>query len=395
MTRRIVHVISEYSAREAMGRTVTETARRVEGEHHLVTTHAFDGGDAFAGVHELGGRMETFPVGRGDAVREVLERLRPDVVHLHAGALGPLLALASPVSQWPLALTVYAWPTVPSRLALTHAGWSGLRQSNVLPTRVLLTTALPAPALRAGLRRLAPLGVLTPDPRVVERLGVVAGVPVDRLPSGAPVDSRRASFDPAPGSAPTVVFAGRAESVRGVGTLLDAFPRVLDAVPDARLRLLLIPRPELPALLARAHAAGIDHALDVVTEPVPDLLADLASAQVGCWPFLADYTTSPPAMALAEGMAVGLPVVSTPVACVRAVMRPDLDGLAVTPGDHVALASAITGLLTDRARWERYAAAAVQATARLTWDDMAAATEAVYSRRTGTGRDAAVSQSRG
>jgi glycosyltransferase involved in cell wall biosynthesis len=395
MTRRIVHVISEYSAREAMGRTVTETARRVEGEHHLVTTHAFDGGDAFAGVHELGGRMESFPVGRGQALAQVLDRLRPDVVHLHAGALGPMLASMSPIRSLPLAMTIYAWPTVPSRLALKHAGWSGLRQSNVLPTRVLLTSALPAPVLRATVRRLGPLGVLTPDPRVSERLGHVPGVTVERLPSGAPVDPRRASFDPAPGQAPTVVFAGRAESVRGVGTLLDAFPSVLARVPDARLRLLLIPRPELPALLARAHAAGIDASLDVVTEPVPDLLADLASAQVGCWPFLADYTTSPPAMALAEGMAVGLPVVSTPVACVRAVMRPDVDGLAITPGDHVALASALTTLLTDRAQWERYAAAALAATAHLTWDDMAAATERVYARRTGTLRDAAVSESRG
>ena len=259
----------------------------------------------------------------------------------------------------------------------------------------MLTSALPAPAVRATLRHLGPLGVLTPDPRVVERLGTIAGVPVERLPSGAPVDPRRASFDPAPGSAPTVVFAGRAESVRGVGTLLDAFPRVRAAVPDARLRLLLIPRPELPALLARAHAAGLDSALDVVTEPVPDLLADLAAAQVGCWPFLADYTTSPPAMALAEGMAVGLPVVSTPVACVRAVMRPDVDGLAVAPGDHQALARALTTLLTDRPTWEHYAAAAVAATAHLTWDDMAAATERVYARRSGTVRDAAVSGSRG
>ena len=64
--RRIVHLISEYSTHEAMGRTVTETAMRVPGEHHLITTKAHDGGAAFASVHELGGRIETFPMSDAD-----------------------------------------------------------------------------------------------------------------------------------------------------------------------------------------------------------------------------------------------------------------------------------------------------------------------------------------
>jgi len=60
------------------------------------------------------------------------------------------------------------------------------------------------------------------------------------------------------------------------------------------LRLLLIPRPELPGLLARAGAADGAEAIEIVTEPVPNLLAELAEAQVGAWPFKFDYTTSPP-----------------------------------------------------------------------------------------------------
>ena len=54
---------------------------------------------------------------------------------------------------------------------------------------------------------------------------------------------------------------------------------------------------------------------------MPDLLAELAAAQVGAWPFKFDYTTSPPAMAVAEALSVGLPVVATEVGCVRAVRR--------------------------------------------------------------------------
>ena len=95
---RVVHVIAEFSGHEAMGRTVTETAQRVPGEHFLITTAAHDGTDVFAGVTELGGAVETFPMGRREALDSALRAWRPDIVHLHGGALAPcsLGAQASP-----------------------------------------------------------------------------------------------------------------------------------------------------------------------------------------------------------------------------------------------------------------------------------------------------------
>lgn len=375
--QRVVHLISEYSTHEAMGRTVTETAMRVPGEHHLITTKAHDGGDAFASVHELGGRIETFPMSSADRLHALIAEIDPDVVHLHAGALGPMLAQRSGLGRYPLLLTIYAWPGLPGRAAWKHAGWKGLRASNVLPARVLATAALPPSIVRRAVRALNPRGVLTPDPRVLERLSG-CGVPVKALPSGAPVDDRRASRTPAEDAAPTVIFAGRSETVRGIKTLIDAFPAVRAAVPDARLRLLLLPRAELAAIVAHVAASPVAEAIDVVTDPIPDLLGELAAAQVGCWPFLADYTTSPPAMAVAEAMAVGLPVVSTPVACVRSVMRPGLDGIAVPPGDAVALGQALITLLTDAESWDRYAAAGREAVSGLTWDKAASTTESLY-----------------
>ncbi len=273
---RVVHLISEYSTHEAMGRTVTETALRVPGEHHLITTKAHDGGGAFASVHELGGRIEAFPMSGRDRLHEILDEIQPDVVHLHAGALGPLLARRAGLDRYPLAMTIYAWPGLPGAAAWKHAGWKGLRSSNVLPLRVVLTAALPPAFVRSAVRRLAPLGILSPDPRVVERLQG-CGVTVEALPSGAPEDSRRARRTPAPGQPPTVIFAGRSESVRGIRTLIDAFPAVRSAVPDARLRLLLLPRPELTAIVAAVAASPVANAIDVVTDPIPDLLGELAA----------------------------------------------------------------------------------------------------------------------
>ncbi|RZU54382.1 glycosyl transferase family 1 [Krasilnikovia cinnamomea] len=370
---RVVHVIAEFSSHEAMGRTVTETARRVPGEHHVVTTRAHDGADAFASMHELGGRVATFPVGRTGALAGVLDGLRPDLVHLHAGALGPLQAALTVLRRHPTVLTAYAWPTVPGPGAWRRATLAEMRASNVLQPRVALTTLLPPPLAVAALRSAGIRTVLTPDPRVAARLGGRRWLQVRRLPSGAPQDDRRATYR---ADQPVIVFAGRAESVRGLDTLLAAFPQVRSKVPDAKLRLLLIPRPELPAILAAAgHADGVE----VVTEPVKDLLAELAAAQVGTWPFKFDYTTSPPAMAVAEAMSVGLPVVATDVACVRAVLEPGVNGLAVPPADPAALASALTVLLRDEASWQRYADAGVRSVReRLGWDRAAAVTAEAY-----------------
>lgn len=374
---RVVHVIAEYSDREAMGRTVAETAARLPGEHHLVTATAHDGHDRFDSVTELGGAVGTFPLGRVEPLTAALEGLCPDVVHLHAGALGPFQALFA-LRRHRAVVTMYAWPTLPRPRALRRATLEQLRASNVLQPRVALTTLVPAAMSGAALSRAGVASVLSPDPRVLDRLRGDA-VPVRRLPSGGPRDHRRASFRPGDGAGPTVVFAGRAESVRGLDTLLAAFPRVLERVPDARLRLLLIPRPELPRLLERAGAAGLSGALDVVTEPVVDLGAELAAAQVGTWPFLFDYTTSPPAMAVVEAMAVGLPIVSTDVACVRAAVRNGVDGLLVRPGDAPGLAAALTRLLTDETSWHRFAQAGpVASTGRLSWDSAADVTAQAY-----------------
>jgi glycosyltransferase involved in cell wall biosynthesis len=368
---RVVHVIAEFSAHEAMGRTVTETARRVPGEHALITTTAHDGTEVFTDVVELGGAVETFPIGRVPAMDAALAKLRPDVVHLHGGALSPLFAQASGIAWYRTVLTMYAWPVLPSPQRLLAGGLRAAMQSNVLRPRVGATTVLPSAVVRRALRGVSV--VLTPDPRVQRKLH---GLDVRRLGSGGPVDSRRAKWS---ATAPVVLFAGRAESVRGIDTLLECFPDVVAQVPDARLRLLLIPRPELDALLQRAREAGLGDSLDVVTDPVKDLLGEMANAQVGAWPFKYDYTTSPPAMAAAEALSVGLPVVATDVACLQAVVQDGVNGSVVPPSDPKALAAAIVRLLRDRSLWDTYAQAGPGWVAqRLSWEGMAEATAAAY-----------------
>jgi glycosyltransferase involved in cell wall biosynthesis len=371
---RIVHVISEYSRHEAMGRTIAETVARVEGEHHLVTVRAHDGAADFASVHEVGGGFTSFAFTRGDQIEAALREIRPDLVHVHGGALAPWWARARALRSRPIVMSVYGWPRVPRPSSLRRATWRQLTRSNVLRPRVLLSTLIPASATCRMVRHSTVQSILSPDPDARDRLAD-SGVTVQPLPSGASVGHHRAEWS----DNPVVLFAGRAEMVRGIDTLLDAFPLVLKAVPSARLRLLLIPTAELPDVLAAVAAAGLGDSCDVSTEPVRDLEAALADAQVGVWPFKFDYTTSPPAMALAEAMAVGLPVVSTPVTCVRAVARHGDNAMLVRVADEHALADAIVRLVTDRSEWQRLAWAGLSTIEHeASWDAAAATTRGAY-----------------
>jgi glycosyltransferase involved in cell wall biosynthesis len=376
--RRISHVIAEFSAREAMGRTVVETATRIDGVHSLVAAHVHDTPEVFADAVALGGAMETFPLGRSDALAAALAAQQPDLVHVHGGALVPLLMAGSAVRRYRSVVTIYAWPRMPSISALRQAGVRAAVDSNVLRPRVLATSVLPAPVAARALRRAGVAAVLSPDPRVLAKLRRRLSVPLLRMGSGAPVSELRASW-PEAGESPVVVFVGRAETVRGVDTLIDAFPAVRRAVPNARLRLLLLPRPELDQIVARASKLGGADVVEISTEPIPDVLVEMSRAQVGAWPFKFDYTTSPPAMAVAEALSVGLPVVSTKVACVDAVLSEGAPALTVPPQDPAALSKALITLLTDRERWAELAAAAPGfVTARLGWDQMAETTEQAY-----------------
>jgi alpha-maltose-1-phosphate synthase len=371
---RIVHVISEFSRHEAMGRTIAETVERVPGEHHLVTAVAHDGVELFAGVTEVGGGFTTFAFTRADAIAGALDAVVPDVVHVHGGALAPWWVRARALRDRPIVMSVYGWPRVPRLGALRRATWRQLVSSNVLRPRVVLSTLIPAAATRQVLRSSTVRSILSPDPDARERL-VAAGVPVLPLPSGAEVGTQRAEWS----ADPVVVFAGRAEMVRGIDTLLEAFRLVLRSVPTARLRLLLIPTAELRDVLRAVDVAGLGNRCEVSTLPVPDLESALAEATVGVWPFKFDYTTSPPAMALAEAMAVGLPVVSTPVTCVRAIARDGENAALVPVADERRLADAIVRLVTDRAEWTRLSSAGLETIRHeASWDAAAAATCAAY-----------------
>ena len=106
--------------------------------------------------------------------------------------------------------------------------------------------------------------IIVPSRFLAER-AVAAGAPRDRvavIPSG--VDTELFAPTPLPSGPPVVAFVGRFTEKKGVEILLDAWPSIRAAVPDATLRLLGYG--ELERLVREAAAS--DDSIDVVE---PDL----------------------------------------------------------------------------------------------------------------------------
>lgn len=372
----ILHVTAGYATHEGMARTATELAGRIPGlDHDLCTNELRTSAPPFSLICEVGGSMPFFPLTRANAIRALIAKRRPDLVHLHGGVLATLLAhsRAFPV---PVVASVYGWAGPPSRTELRASNLSELRGSPIAQTRVVLAGLLPDGLVRHALGPGGPIrGVLTQDLEVARKLQRLSAVPVRLAEFGSGVDGRRAA---PPGNQPVVVFSGRAETARGVDVVVDAMPEVVRKCPSARLRLLLLPAPQLGHVEQLVRRSPARHAIEVVTDPSPDLRQELAAATVAAFPFKFDHVAPAPPLTVVEAMSVGLPVVVTPVRCMEPVIEARKAALVVPPRDPAATARAILAAL-EPARWRRLSEEAIGlVNDRWNWDNAARITSALY-----------------
>ena len=151
---------------------------------------------------------------------------------------------------------------------------------------------------------------------------------------------------------PLVGNVARLAPQKDHATLLDAFARVREVRPDARLA--LVGDGESRAELeARAERLGIAHNVlfTGARDDVPDVLA---SFDVFAFPSLFEGLC----LAVIEAQAAGVPVVATPVGGIRETVVDGETGLLVPTRDPQALAAAILRLLDDRELSARLAAEA-------------------------------------
>jgi glycosyltransferase involved in cell wall biosynthesis len=207
-----------------------------------------------------------------------------------------------------------------------------------------------------------------------------AGLPREKLVTiryglderpGAPSERTPADLG-IPPDAPLVLAVGRLIAQKDHATLLRAFARVRQDVPDARLAIL-----GWGALEDETRALAAELGLaDAVT--IPGRLEPRA------WLDRADVFAHTPrwegfGIVLLEAMLAGLPIVATRASAVPEIVADGETGIVVEPGDVDGVARALAGLLRDEERRRALGAAGLRrARAEFSVARMAEETIAVY-----------------
>jgi glycosyltransferase involved in cell wall biosynthesis len=281
-----------------------------------------------------------------ESVVELLTQRPPDVVHNH----------------------MYRAEIVGTRAALVLAE-RGLPKPYVIGT--VHSSRVRSDEDRALLRRLT----TSMDRLVAVSRAIVAklvaegrtGAPVELIYNG--VDLQRYKFTEAcctlpeeygfPEGTPLVGVVARLEPEKGHATLIEAWPLVLEQVPEARL-LIIGEGSQRATLEAQAEGLGLlgcgcspDHAVGtrharpeakvLFTGLRDDVPAVTAALDVAVLPSYREAQ----GLAILEAMALRRPVVATRVGGVPEMVDDGRTGLLVKPHDADALAHAIVRLLTD------------------------------------------------
>lgn len=146
-----------------------------------------------------------------------------------------------------------------------------------------------------------------------------------------------------------IVTVGRLEYQKGQRHLIDAFARVVEARPQARLLVAGRAGHASSELVARIARLGLDETVTLLGHR--DDVADvLAAADLFVFPSLYEGLGG----ALIEALGLGLPVVASDIAALREVVREGENADLVGPGDAAGLAAAILGLLSQPERRSQY-----------------------------------------
>ncbi len=158
-----------------------------------------------------------------------------------------------------------------------------------------------------------------------------------------------------PKERPTVLFMGRVGERKGIFDLVEAWPKVLEQVPSAGLR--VGGDGDLDRLRARLEELGISGSVEVLGWiSGQDRLDAYAKADVYCLP---SYAEGLPVSVL-EAMASGLALVGTDVDGFPDAIVEGKTGFMITPGDRESLADRLVRLLANTELRDRMGSAGRQ-----------------------------------
>ncbi|MGN6599218.1 MAG: glycosyltransferase family 4 protein [Actinomycetales bacterium] len=177
-------------------------------------------------------------------------------------------------------------------------------------------------------------------------------------------------------SQPVVVCVSRMVDRKGQDALVEAWPQVLHAVPDAAL-LLVGDGPRRPHLQRRVADLGIARSVAILGErPWAELPPYVDAGDVFAMPTRTrkgGLEVEGLGIVYLEAAATGLPVVAGNSGGAPDAVRDGETGLVVDGRDHAAIAAALIRLLTDAALRERLGTAGRRWVEQSwQWDDLAA-----------------------
>jgi glycosyltransferase involved in cell wall biosynthesis len=232
---------------------------------------------------------------------------------------------------------------------------------------------------------------LTVNTRFLEQRFIALGFPAHKIvyvPNGVEAQRFAGPFDPLetrqrlglPPAAPLVVYAGTLGLLsHPLDLLFEAFPLVLQRLPQARL--LVVGGGEdydtLQALAVRLGIAAHTHFTGRV--PASEVASYLAAADVSVDPVKEDEIArarSP--LKVFESLAVGVPVVTSPVGDRQAILGGGRGGLLVPPGSSQALADGLVAILSDPALRQRLRAEALHDRQQWYWESLTGRFAEVY-----------------
>ncbi|HLF43483.1 MAG TPA: glycosyltransferase family 4 protein [Acidimicrobiia bacterium] len=253
-----------------------------------------------------------------------------DLLHVHE-PLMPLVSLFATRAGPPVVATFHAAPGPVGRVAYRLTG----------------------PVMRWLLGKTVAVTAVSPTAAAV--LPVSMGIRI--IPNGLDLATMRSDVQRDPGR---VAFLGRDEPRKGLDVLLEAWPRVLEAVPGATLTVMGADRGDLGV----KWMGRVDH---------PTKVEVLGSTAVFVAPHLGGESFG---IVLLEAMASGAAVVSSNLDAFVDVA----DGAArfFPVGDSAALARALVEVLTDPAERGRLASVGHEIAARYDWEVVGASYRSLY-----------------
>ena len=279
-------------------------------------------------------------------IRDVLEREKFDVLHLHEPMTPAIGVAALSLARIPLVATFHASGEL-GWMKIATPVWGFLAER--LDHRIAVSERAAASAEKylPGEYEVIPNGVAMPK-----------------------------DADPA-GRENSIVFVGRHEPRKGLHVLLRAWPEIRRRT-GARLRILGADPLQVRLLLTRLRIPdeGID-ALGFVHED--ERTRELLAAKAFVAPSLGGESFG---MVLTEAFACATPVVASDISGYRDVMTAET-GLLVPPEDPGALAEAVARLLADERRRQVAGLAARERARRYSWTDIARRLLSIYERVTG------------